>query len=256
MLGVGNEFENLGRLAGGDRILGGKSGAVVGEEPGEVDALFFPVGGECFLGGGSGAGGGEGFEDALGVEVDALLIGGNDEFGEGGAFGGVDKVVFAGRGFLNGDGVDGNVLFLEEVAEGGDAGEGRIGEGAFDGEFSAGGYGATKGDEFALGTAIYVALIPAAAGAGLHFVLEGDAGGLGIGGKQFCGAAGLARLEGDFVTVAVKVESAGAGAVVVADVAPKPLVGSGAVFEVRRVGDEGAFDFGDFGIRRGLCARR
>ena len=52
------------------------------------------MGDEFFLSGEGGSFGGEGFEEAFGVEVDAFLIGGNNEFGKRGAFGGEEEVFF------------------------------------------------------------------------------------------------------------------------------------------------------------------
>jgi len=43
----------------------------------------------------------------------------------------------------------------------------------------------------------------------------------------------------------VKVEAAGASAVVVSDVSPRPFVGGGVRFEVGGVGDEVAFDLSE-----------
>ena len=112
---------------------------------------------------GCSAGGGEGFEDALGVEIHALLVGRNDELGEGGAFGGVDEVIFAGGGFADIDGVDGEVFFLKKIAEGGNAGKRWIGERTLDPELTACGNSAAQGDDLMARSAVGVALVATAA---------------------------------------------------------------------------------------------
>ena len=225
----------------------------MGEESVEIDALFFPVRDELLLGGEGAALGGEGFEEAFGVEVDALLVGGDDDFGEAGAFGGVEEFAVWRSGLsFHFDLGDFEVFFGEVVLEGAHAGERGIGEGAFDGEIATGGNGAPKGDEGSTRPDVGEALVATTGGASEHVILEGDPRRLGVSGDDSSDGADGAWVEGDLVTVAMEVEAVRAGAVVVPEVAPEPLIRGGAILEAGGVGDEGAGDALEVGVEQRL----
>ena len=134
----------------------------MGKKAIEVDALAFPMGDHFSLGCESGSLRSESFEEAFGIEVDALLVGGDDDFGKGGAFCGGEKVFFGGGDLaFDFNFSDFEVFFLKIVFEGGEAGQGGIGKRALNCKITSGGNGAAKGDEFSTGSDVGIALVAA-----------------------------------------------------------------------------------------------